>query len=80
MPLEIRRHLELLNLSKPLQRYAARAQANSNASFMLVHKAMAKAFSNPSKAASGEALETSLREDIDRGVAAVSRTPGRRVR
>ena len=62
-----KRHLELLALSRPLHRYARALQPDVNASFLLVHRAMSKAFADPHGAPRPAAeLEASLRADIKR--------------
>ncbi len=61
-----KRHLELLSLSRPLHRYARALQPDVNASFLLVHRAMSKAFAEPNGALRPSAgLEASLRADIE---------------
>lgn len=59
------RHLELLNMGPSLRRYALRNEADVNASFLLVHKALLRAFSKSSDIRQGELLEASLRKHID---------------
>lgn len=68
MPPRTKRHLALLALSQPLNRYARALQPDANASFLLVHKALSAAFAEPSGALRPTVgLEASLRADIDRG-------------
>ncbi len=64
MTSRIRRHLELLALSQPLRGYAASLQADPNAAYMLVHRALAAAFAEPAGFRSSRGLEASLRTDI----------------
>ena len=66
MPSRKERHLELLKLSRPLHRYARTLQPDANASFLLVHRAMARA--SPKRAgacARAPAWSASLRADMD---------------
>jgi hypothetical protein len=63
------RHLDLLTLSHPLQRYARTVQPDVNASFLLVHRALSKAFAEQGRALRPNVgLEASLRADMDRQV------------
>jgi len=65
MPSRAERHLELLKLSRPLHRYARTLQPDTNASFLLVHKALAKAFAEGGGDLRPSAgLESSLRADM----------------
>ncbi|MEI9963485.1 MAG: hypothetical protein WDM92_00970 [Caulobacteraceae bacterium] len=74
-----RLHLDLLALGGPLRRYARRLDPDVNASFLLVHKALATAFSAPIQAREAGGLEVSLQEDIDRRAAAAApRAPASR--
>ncbi len=63
------RHVELLELSAPLHRYASSLQTDANASSFLVHRALAAAFAKQPQLRPGLSLEASLREDIDRSFA-----------
>jgi len=66
MPSRTERHLELLKLSRPLHRYARTLQPDTNASFLLVHRALSKAFAEDGGALRPSAsLESSLRADMD---------------
>jgi len=68
MSTRFKRHLELLTLSHPLQRYARTVEPDVNASFLLVHQALSKAFAEGDEALRSSAgLEASLRADIDHG-------------
>ena len=61
------RHLELLTLSHPLQRYARTLQPDVNASFLLVHRALSRAFAErDADLRPSVGLEASLRADVDR--------------
>jgi hypothetical protein len=63
------RHLELLRLSRPLQRYARMLQPDVNDSLLLVHCALARAFAERGgDLRSRRELEASLRADMDRHV------------
>lgn len=73
MAARTRHRLELLALGEPLRRYAGRMQSDQNASFMLVHQALAAAFREEPDAREGLSLEGSLRRDIDRGFAQARR-------
>lgn len=75
MAAQTRRRLELLALGEPLRRYAGRMQSDQNASFMLVHQALAAAFREDLAVREGLSLEGSLRRDIDRGFAEARRGP-----
>jgi hypothetical protein len=44
-----RRHLNILALSAPLHRQARALQGDVNASFLLVHGAMSRAFADPAE-------------------------------
>jgi hypothetical protein len=67
MPSRAERHLELLKLSRPLHRYARTLQPDTNASFLLVHQALARAFAEADETLRPSAgLEASLRADMDR--------------
>jgi len=74
------RRLELLALGEPLQQYARRLQPDHNASFLMVHQALARALREAPEDQPSRSLESSLRSDIDRRfVAAGGRDPeGRR--
>jgi hypothetical protein len=63
MPSRAERHLELLKLSRPLHRYARTLQPDVNASFMLVHRALAKALAEEDLRPSA-GLEASLCADM----------------
>ncbi|HWA62479.1 MAG TPA: hypothetical protein VG939_13945 [Caulobacteraceae bacterium] len=63
-----RRHLELLRLARPLQRYARRLHPDPNASFFLVHQALSAAFAEAPHLRDGQDLESVLREDMVRRV------------
>ena len=66
MPSRTQRHLELLKLSRPLHRYARTLDLDANASFLLVHRALAKAFAEVGGALRpSSGLECSLRADMD---------------
>ena len=72
MPSRTERHLELLALSKPLHRYARSLQSDDNAAFLLVHRALSRAFAEKDGDLRPSAgLEASLRADVDNGVRAV---------
>ena len=73
MQTRTRRHLELLDLARPLQRYARSLDADPNASSFLVHQALAAAFSQPDLFPAGQDLEASLRLDIARTYALAER-------
>jgi len=67
MPSRAERHLELLTLSHPLQRYARTVQPDVNACFLLVHRALSKAFAERDAGLRPSiGLEASLRADVDR--------------
>jgi hypothetical protein len=69
MPSRTERHLELLALSKPLHRYARSLQADDNAAFLLVHRALSRAFAERDGDLRPSAgLEASLRTDVDCGL------------
>ena len=72
MTARTRRHLELIALAKPLRRYASGLQrcADANASSFLVHQALTAAFAEPAGLRASDELESALRADIDRRVAA----------
>jgi len=59
--------LALVALGEPLRRYAARVEPDQNASFMLVHQALAGALERGCERAEGVSLETCLRAEIDAG-------------
>jgi hypothetical protein len=59
--------VELLTLSHPLQRYARTLQPDVNASFLLVHRVLSRAFAERGVSRrSSVGLEASLRADLDR--------------
>jgi len=65
MPSRAERHLELLKLSRPLHRFARTLQPDINASFLLVHQALAGAFAEDGGQLRPTAgLESSLRADM----------------
>jgi hypothetical protein len=67
MPSNAHRQLELLKLSHPLQRYARTLQPDVNASLLLVHRALSRAFAERGGGVRPSAgLEASLRADMDR--------------
>jgi len=67
MPSRASRHLQLLTLSHPLQRYARTLQPDVNASFLLVHRALSRAFAECDEdLRPSVGLEASLRADMDR--------------
>jgi hypothetical protein len=69
MPSRMERHMELLALSQPLHRYARSVQSDANAAFLLVHRALSKAFAEKDGHLRPSAgLEASLRADMDRGL------------
>jgi|WetSurMetagenome_2_1015567.scaffolds.fasta_scaffold74806_5 hypothetical protein len=72
MSARTRRHLELLALAQPLRRYAGSLQrpADANATSFLVHQALAAAFAEPPDLRASDQLESALRADIDRRLAA----------
>lgn len=71
MPSRAARHLELLTLSHPLQRYARALLPDLNASFLLVHRALSRAFAErASSLRPSVGLEASLRADMDRQLGA----------
>ena len=57
--------LALVALGEPLRRYAARIEPDHNASFMLVHQALAGAMAKGHEACPAPALEAALRAEID---------------
>jgi hypothetical protein len=66
MPSRTERHLELLALSQPLHRHARSLQSDANAAFLLVHRALSKAFAEKEGDLRPSAgLEASLCADID---------------
>lgn len=66
MPSRAERHLELLKLSHPLHRYARTLLSDTNASFLLVHQALSRAFAEEDGGLRPSAgLEASLRADMD---------------
>lgn len=66
MPLRTTRHLELLQLARPLRRFAHSLQPDPNAASYLVHQALSRAFAEPVELRRSDELETSLRGDIAR--------------
>jgi len=77
MPSRLERHLEILALSRPLQRYARARQPDVNASLLLVHQALSRAFAETGPGQRPSAgLGASLRTEVDhatgRGVAAAA--------
>lgn len=66
MPLRTTRHLELLQLARPLRRFADSLQSDPNAASYLVHQALSRAFAEPLELRRSDELETSLRGDIAR--------------
>ena len=61
------RHLEIINLTQSLQRYAGALQNDVNAAFLLVHEVIARALRNPAVLQLAYVrLEPQLRRDIDR--------------
>jgi len=65
MPVRTNRHLQLLELSKHLHRYAKSLQEDVNASYLLVHRTLSGAFAERTPAErSTEDLQTSLRADL----------------
>ena len=69
MPSRTQRRLELLKLSRPLHRYARTLDLDTNASFLLVHQALTRAFAEEGGALRPSfGLESSLRADMDDGV------------
>jgi hypothetical protein len=66
VPSRTTRHLELLQLARPLRRFAGSLQADPNASFFLVHQALSRAFAEPLDLRQSKDLESSLRGDIAR--------------
>ena len=76
MPSRAERHLELLRLSPPLHRYARTLQADTNASFLLVHKALSRAFAEQDGGLRPSVgLEASLRTDMHRALRASHARP-----
>jgi len=72
MPSRTERHLELLALTHPLHRYARSLQADDNAAFLLVHRALSRAFAEQDgDLRPSVGLEASLRADMDRGLRTV---------
>ncbi|MGZ3274386.1 MAG: hypothetical protein ACXU82_07085 [Caulobacteraceae bacterium] len=66
MSSRFKRHIELLALSGPLQRYARTRQPDVNASLLRVHKAMSRAFAERGGDLRPSAgLEASLQDDVD---------------
>lgn len=66
MPSRAERHLELLRLSHPLHRYARTLRADANASYLLVHRALSRAFAeSDGELRPSAGLEASLRADMD---------------
>lgn len=66
MPSRTERHLELLALSQPLLRYARSMQPDANAAFLLVHRALSRAFAEKDGELRPSAgLEASLCADMD---------------
>ena len=64
-----RRHLDLLALSHGLNGYARAREPDANASHLLVHQALSKAFAESVDRLRPQAgLEASLRADIDHGL------------
>jgi hypothetical protein len=70
MTARLRRHLELVALSKPLERFARPLQADANASSFLVHQALANAFAEAPHLRSSATLEASLQQDIRQRIVA----------
>ena len=71
MPSLAERHLELLTLSHPLQRYARSLQPDVNVSFLLVHRVLSTAFAeHAAELRPSFGLEASLRADMDRRLGA----------
>jgi len=79
MPIRKRRDLQLLALGAPLRRYAATLESDQNASFLLVHHALAAAGREAATARTNDEMERSLRLHIDDGHAEL-RAPSRRDR
>ena len=77
MPTRKRRDLQLLALGAPLRRYAATLEADPNASFMLVHHALASAGLEPVTARTDDEVERSLRLHIKQGHAGTRARAGR---
>lgn len=76
MPSRAERHLELLKLSHPLHRYARTLQSDTNASFLLVHHALSRAFAEEDgglRPSTG--LEASLRADMETSFRAAHARP-----
>ena len=67
MAIRTRDRLALVALGEPLRRYAARIQPDHNASFLLVHQALAGALAKGHEACPAPALESALRAEIDAG-------------
>lgn len=66
MPSRTQRHIELLKLSHPLHRYARTLESDTNASFLLVHRALSWAFAEgDGNLRPSAGLEASLRADVD---------------
>ena len=60
-----RRHLNILALADPLHRQASQLQSDVNASFLLVHNTMSKAFAEPEQAhAPAQDLAQALHADL----------------
>ena len=74
MTARTRRHLELLALSRPLERFARPLQADANASSFLVHQALSSAFAEAPALRASDTLEASLQHDIRRRIAAEAGT------
>lgn len=71
MSQQTERHLELIALTRPLLRYARAREPDLNASFLLVHRALSRAFAEPAHGLRPlGGLEASLRADIDHAAAA----------
>ena len=64
------RHLELLQLTKSLQRYSLALQSDVNAAFLLVHNALSRAFAQRPGDLASLPSEAAMRRDIDRAYAA----------
>ena len=64
LSIRTRRHLELLDLVPPLRRYASSLQSDQNASWFLVHEALAAAFAEAPGLRALDGLEASLRQHI----------------
>lgn len=66
----LERDLRFLSWSHELNLYAARLDDDANASFLLVHEALCKAFAAPLDLSTEAAQKRSLRSAIDVGFAA----------